>query len=65
MNLTSISARIDNEDVSWKICKLFHRIMMYNSKIEEIKNLMFERNPEFDLLGVINIYDDNQDGSID
>lgn len=40
-------------------------MIIYNSKIEEMRHKIFENNPEFNLLGIFDIYDENQDGSID
>lgn len=44
--------------------ELFKKMLIYGSKIEELKHKLFDNNQEFNLLGIFDIYDENQDGNI-
>lgn len=44
--------------------ELFKKMLIYGSKIEELRTKLFLNNPDFNLLGIFNIYDENQNGHI-
>lgn len=44
--------------------QLFQKMLIFNSKIEEMKDQIYERNPDFDVLGVFELYDEEFKGHL-
>ena len=55
--------KLENE-VSFKIMYLFKKILVYSSKIEELKNEIFLNNDKFDLIAIFEIYDEDEIGKL-
>jgi hypothetical protein len=44
------------------VINLFKKILIYSTKLEELKNELFTNNPDFNLFGIFKIYDEDDDG---
>ena len=46
------------------LLRMFKKIIVYSSKIEELKLNIFEENPSFDLVSIFQLYDEDDDGEL-
>lgn len=47
------------------LVSFFKRLLIYNSKIEELKKQIFEEMPKVDLISIFDQFDENKDGLLD
>lgn len=65
MNLTDLSIKQEQEEEKeQRLCRMFKIILIYTSKMEDIKNKIFQKNQDFDILGIFEIYDEDMDGCL-
>lgn len=63
LNLTGmLSNKTANNDMNNRLTHLFKKILIYGAKIEELKNMIFDNNPNFNLIGIFELYDDKKTG---
>ena len=66
LNIINLKEHNSNNSISgelkYKVVELFKKILIYSSKLEELKGELFGNNPRFNLMGIFKIYDEDEDG---
>jgi len=65
LDLTNEFSRMNSKsDLIYKLTLLFKKMLVYSSKLEAIKSELFNNNPDFNILEIFQLYDENKAGTI-
>lgn len=63
-DFSKITVNLEEERILRMAAQLFQKMIAFNSKIEELKNSLYEMSPNFDVLSVFELYDEEFKGSL-